>query len=379
MSTPRSPLARALAALVAMLGLAASGSLAAADAVPGDDLLVASGTVRVDQPVQGDLIVIGGNVEVAAPVSGDVVVAGGNVHLVGEVGASVFSAAGHLVVDGKIDRNLRAVGGQVELGEQASVGRNVAALAGQLETHGAIAGHLHGSAGHLVVDGPVGGEAFVRADQVELGPRARVGGRLHVASAKALLRSPEALVERGVETLASPALDRDRRSQVSPVVWPVGLVLVAWLLLAAFPTLTARTSADVTAHPGRCALLGVAWMAGAPMIVVVLLLTIIGIPLALVSLALYLALLPVAVALASVGVGDAVLGRWWPAQAKRTGARCASSAACLLVLAALQSVPPLGAAVALLAALVGTGSLLGLWIGTRGDRAATPPIALGAA
>lgn len=368
----------AMGLVIAASGMAARGAPSDGEAAPGDDLFVASGTVRIDQPVQGDLIVVGGHVDVVAPVSGDVVVAGGNVHLAGEVGGSVFSAAGHLVVDGKIDRNLRAVGGQVELDENASVHRNVAALAGQLQDRGAIGGSLHGGAGHLVVDGVVGGDVFARADEVELGPRARVGGTLHVGSAKPLSRSPEALVERGVDALPPPAHARERRSHVSPVVWPLGLTLVAWLLLAAFPALTARTSAGIAGHLGRCALLGVAWLAGAPLAILILVVSLIGIPLALVSLALYLALLPVAVAVAAVGVGDALLGRWFPAHAQRLWARCAGAAACLVALTALQAIPPLAAAMGLLACLIGAGSLLGLWIRSGGDAAARPTSAMAA-
>jgi len=375
----RSSRALAVCILTVACGLAAGDAPQAREAPPGDDLFVASGTVRIDQPIQGDLIVVGGNVDVAAPVSGDVVVAGGNVHLTGDVGASVFSAAGHLLVDGAIGRNLRAAGGQVELGEGARIRRNVAALAGQFRTRAAIGGSLHGSAGHLVVDGAVGSDVFARADEVELGPQARIGGTLHVSSTKPLSRSPEALVERGVDTLPPPAHERERRRHASPVVWPLGLTLVAWILLAAFPTLTARTSAQIAGHPGRCALLGVGWLAGAPLVVLILVITLIGIPLALVSLALYLALLPVAVAVASVGVGDVLLGRWFPAHARRLWARWASAAGCLLALSALQAVPPLGAAMGMLACIVGAGSLFGLRIKDRDDAASVPPLAASAA
>ena len=369
----------AMGLLVAASRLASGEASEARGAPGGDDLFVASGTVRIDQPVQGDLIVVGGNVDVAAPVTGDVVVAGGNVHLTSDVGASVFSAAGHLVVDGTIARNLRSVGGQVELGENARIHRNVATLAGQFRTRGRIGGSLHGSAGNLVVDGVVGGDVYARADEVELGPGARVGGTLHVGSTKPLSRSPQALVERGVDTLPPPAHDRERRRQAPPVVWPLGLTLVAWLLLAVFPALTVRTSAAVAGHAGRCALLGVAWLAGAPVAVFILAITLIGIPLALVSLAVYLALLPVAVALASVGVGDAVLRRWFPTHARQLWARWMSAAACLVVLSASQAVPPLGAALGLLACLVGTGSVLGLRIRDAGGQAATPASTVAAA
>jgi len=254
-----------------------------------------------------------------------------------------------------------------------------AVLAAQLRTRAGIGGGRHGSAGRLVVDGAVGGDVFARADQVELGPRARVGGTVHVGSARPLSRSPEALVERGVDTLAPPAPERERRRRASPVVWPLGLTLVAWLLLMAFPALTARTSAQIAGRPARCALLGVAWLAGAPVVVLILVVTLIGIPLALVSLALYLALLPVAVALASVGVGDVLLGRLFPAHARRLWARWASAAACLLLLSALQAVPPLGAAMGMLACVVGTGSLFGLRIKDRADPASLPPLAASAA
>lgn len=351
---------------------AAGAAFAAGDPPSADDMFVAGGRVRIDQPVPGDLIVAGGQVEVTAPVHGDLVVAGGNVHLAADVGASVFAAAGHLVVDGPIQRNLRALGGQVELGPNASVGRNMAAMGGQVAAHGRVGGTLHGSAGHLLLDGPVAGDVVVRGDEVELGPRAHVGGALRIGSPKPLNRSPAAVVEHGVQTLAVPAHDVGRPAGVTRFVWPLGLLLLAWLLLAAVPDLTRRTSANVAHRTGRSAALGAGWMAGVPVAIVVLLATIIGIPMALLCLALYLALWPVAVVVAAIGLGDVLLARWFPGQTTRLWARWTGAAASLAGLSALQFIPPLGAVAGLAACLVGAGGLLGLWVK---DREASGPVA----
>lgn len=349
-------------ALVSPSAGAAADGAPASPAAPASalerDLLVSGGSVKVDQPVAGDLIVLGGDVEVAAPVAGDVLAAGGSVRIEADVGRSVVSAAGSLLVDGKVARNVRAAGGQVVLGPRAEIGRNVAAAAGELEVRGPVLGGLQASAGHLLLDGPVSGDVVARADKAELGPGAHLAGSLQLGSDKPMLRSPQAVVAGGVRQLPRPQSDVRPADDRWGGFWPIGLIVVAWLLLFAFPKVVDGSSRSLARQPGRCLLYGAGWLVGAPVLLLVVFATVLGIPLGLLGLAIWLAGWPVAVAVAGIGAGDAVLARWFPVHAGRRVPRVAAAAGCLAALSLLQVIPPLGGALVLLAAIGGMGSLL---------------------
>lgn len=334
----------------------------------GRDLFIAGGSVTVSQPVSGDLFAGGGSVDVDAAVAGDALATGGKVRIGAEVEHSVFAFGGQLSVNGKVGRNLRMVGGQVELGPRAEVAGNVSAAGGQVRLYGRVGGHVQSAGGRLLIDGPVGGDVFATSGEVELGPNARIGGKLRYRSSEALRQDPQAQVAGGVEKLlpaigaasAPPMREHAERRGAGSIgwVWTIGLMVLAAVLLAALPrfqTLVARTLRE---QPGLSLLLGFVLLVCVPVATVLLFITLIGIPLGLFLLATYLALLPLAYVSAGIGLGDWALQRWQPARSDRLRWRIAAAATALLALALLGGLPWLGGLIAFATLLAGLGALL---------------------
>jgi hypothetical protein len=98
-----------------------------------------------------------------------------------------------------------------------------------------------------------------------------------------------------------------------------------------------------------------------PVLSLLLVLTIIGIPLALFSLALYLAVFPLAYVAAAAGLGDWALHRWQAAHVAAPRWRIAAAAVVLLLLMPLGRVPWLGMLVPFVLLLAGLGALLLAW------------------
>ncbi|HEU0203200.1 MAG TPA: polymer-forming cytoskeletal protein, partial [Burkholderiaceae bacterium] len=92
--------------------------------------------------------------------------------------------------------------------------------------------------------------------------------------------------------------------------------------------------------------------------IVILLVTVIGIPLALLALVLYFALLLAGYVMTGIGVGDFALARWRPAAAERKGWRIGAAVLGLFVIALLARIPWVGGLVTFLALLAGFGALL---------------------
>lgn len=333
----------------------------------GDDMFVAGGSVTVNQPVMGDLIASGGSIDVDAAVAGDAVAAGGKVRLGVEVGQSVYAAAGQLTISGKVGRNVRAAGGQVEFGPKSEIVGNVSAVGGQVRLYGTVKGHVQAAGGRVLIDGPVSGDVMVTSDHVELGPNARIAGKLRYRGSEALQQDSAAQVLGGIERM--PPVGRgesrgDRREArhggvvVFSLVWTIGLIVLAGVLLAALPALSAVVARTLRERIGVSLLLGFVLLVCVPAAVLILFITVIGIPLGLVTLALYAALMPLAYVSAGIGVGDWALQRWLPNRAGGLPMRLAATTATLLVLSVLGWIPGLGALVGFLALLAGLGALL---------------------
>jgi cytoskeletal protein CcmA (bactofilin family) len=261
------------------------------------DHFVASRTVLIQNPVAGDLIAAGRNIEVNAAVSGDAALAGGEVRVAGRVSQDLYAAGGRLAVTGSVSRNTRMAGGQVTIGSGATLEGNLSAMGGEISLEGPVAGSVRAVGGRVYLNGPVGGDVQVRSGEVELGPNARIAGKLRYASDEELRRAPGTQVRGGIERMSSPSgwpipgtVERQVVGRGS-WIWTFGLMLLAAVLVAALPGFYSRVAATLQGRPGKSLLFGFVTLICMPLTALVFLITLIGVPLALVAIMLYLTLL----------------------------------------------------------------------------------------
>lgn len=359
-----------IAVCAALLSSAALAQDPKSEAAPvaergfGSDRFSAGSAVRIAQPVTGDLFAAGGSVDIEAPVTGDALAAGGHLRIGAPLGESLYAAGGQLRIDAPIARSARVAGGRIELGPRSKVAGNLTIAGGEVELRGTVGGHVLAAAGELLIDGEISGDVTATAGRIELGPNARIGGRLRYASREELRRDAAAQVAGGVERMAVRG-ESQRAHRLEPRfgprggwVWTLGLMVLAALLVGALPEFYARVSATAQARPGASLLAGFAALVCVPIAAVILFVTIVGIPLALIAVGLYLALLVIGYASAGVALGDWVLKRAKAAAAAELWWRVAAAVLATLAIAFVARVPYLGGAAMFGALAIGIGALL---------------------
>lgn len=372
----------AIACAFALASSAAAGATSREHPVgierSGGDVYMAGGSLTVDREVAGDLIATGGSIDVDEPVGGDLVGFGGKLRIGAAVGRSVYAAAGQITVNAEVGRNLRLAGGRLEFGPRSHVAGSLTAAGGRIVLRGMVDGYLKLAAERVLIDGPVGGDVAIAARRIELGPNARITGRLRYRSAEPLLQDPAAQVGGPIERFEPPP-GREQTPQAARaaesrhligatgVAWTIGLAVIAAVLLAALPGFTATVGRTLRARPGVSMLLGFVLLVCTPVAVVILMVTLVGIPLALLGLLLYVALLPLGYIVAAIALADGAIGRWQPQHGARTGLRLAATVAALLLLMLLGWIPVVGTLTGMLAMLAGVGALL-LQFGRGGQR-----------
>jgi cytoskeletal protein CcmA (bactofilin family) len=105
-------------------------TVAKGETLKGD--VVTSGSIVVEGTVEGNAVSFGGNVAVPGEVRGDVVTLGGNVDLGGSSKGDLAAIGGSVAVSGKVGGDVAAIGGNVALSRGASVGGDVSVLGGHL-------------------------------------------------------------------------------------------------------------------------------------------------------------------------------------------------------------------------------------------------------
>jgi hypothetical protein len=338
----------------------------------GADFFGAGGSVNLTDVVEGDAFLTGGSVATAGEVRGDLVAAGGEVSVGGSIGDDVYAAGGQVNLDAMVAGNARVAGGDVTVGPATVVGGTLSLSGGQLAFLGEAQDTLQASGGEVRIDGTVRGDAEVKAGEVVIGPATRIGGKLIVHSRSEPVVPAEAQIAGGVEFHASDVgglMDDDTvpgdahavAHGVGSFLWMLGVFVTGTLFMLAFPAYSARAADQVGREPLKSLALGFVILLCLPVLAVLLLITIVGIPLALVLMMLYVLLMFLGWVTAALFVarkGLQVLRGAQARQAASFGLRMLALLGGLLALWLAGRVPVLGAWITFAALLLGIGALV---------------------
>ena len=329
----------------------------------GADRFIAGETVTANEAVSGDLFLAGGEVVVDRPVGGDLVTAGGEIRIDGAAAQDVYAAGGRVSLDASVGRNARLAGGRLIIGPRARVAGNVSMAGGRVDILGAVDGYLQVAGERIYLNGPVGGDVEGRGRRIELGPEARIAGRLRYASRDALVQDPAALVRGGIEQVASARAWADLSeagrgaARIAFWVWSLGMIVLAAVLVLAAPNVSMGVAEAVRGRLGLSFVLGFVTLVSVPVAAAILLVTGVGAPLGLLALLAYAAVLILGYASSGVALGQAALGRVRQ-RAPTPGWRAVAAALALLLLAVVSRIPLIGPVIALLALVIGTGAMV---------------------
>jgi hypothetical protein len=348
----------------------------------GSDFFGLGGVVNLTDTVAGDALIAGGRVSVASEVQGDLVVAGGELSLGGAVSDDLYAAGGSVQLDAIVSGNARIAGGEIVVGPATVVAGELSLGGGRVQFDGSTQGLLRASGGKVILNGEVLGDAEVRADELEIGPATRIGGRL-VFHGPAAPEVPEgAVIAGGVEFHEGDA--RKHLEDVAPRVeetaggigsflWLFGVFIAAAIYAALFPRHSREAAAAIGQRPLQSLGLGLAVLVCLPFVMILLMLTLVGIPLALLLIPLYLLLLFLGWATAALFVADRGLAVLRGGRPTTPAWRLFALFLGLLALWLIGKLPLFGGFLTFLALIAGIGALTWrLWSGRQAPEAPTP-------
>jgi hypothetical protein len=349
----------ACSALACILGAAPPAS--AAPATTGNTY-EAGGTVRIVEPVLGDLLAAGGRVAVEQPVARDAALAGGDVAIQAGIGEDLRAVGGRVVLEGRVGGDAHIAGGRITIGRAASIGAGAWLAGGEVDVQGRLPAHSKIHAGRVVIGGNVDGDLNIQADSIELQPQARIRGTLTYASTQPLVRDAAAQIEGGIVQQPMPPNAAQRRppgpSPFSGVFALLSLVAAAMVWALLFPRWADGAQARLAKAPGISMAVGAGVILLAPLAVLLLLITIVGAPLAIALLAAYGLVLLAGYLVVAGALGERLLRLAHENEAPTRANRLVALAASVVLLGLLAALPVLGWIVTLLVLMAGTGALV---------------------
>jgi cytoskeletal protein CcmA (bactofilin family) len=360
--------AACLFAVPALAQAGGGGAGSAASATADRNVYAGGGQVRPGAPVNGDFTAAGGKVIVDQAVGGDASLAGGSVDVRAPVGDDLRAVGGDVSIESTVGGELLATGGNITFTRSAAVGRGATFYGGSVAVDGRVDGDLKATARKVVIDGEVRGNARLVAEEIELGPKARIGGALSYVSKSELKKAEGATIAGAVTreqegaSRPGPGANREWEASVQGPSWVgalmsfLALLAMAAIFLLLVPRFGAMASDRIRSSPWLALGAGFAAVVAMPVLAVLLFITLLGIPLGIALLALYPALM-----LVGFVVGVLFIGRLLAAALRKEAPRSFSASigyfAIALVLTLLVAIVPfVGVLLAGLLSLAGVGA-----------------------
>lgn len=319
MSIPRT-YTHILLAMIMAIGLAAvptpanaSPVLRSGEAITVSDqqevvgnFYAASASLLIDGAVRGDLHALAGAARVAGTIENDAAIMGGTVQIDGVIGDDLRVFAGELIIAGTVEGNLMVLGGSVKILSDARISGDVLLLSGDVDVSGAVAGSITGRADTVRIHGAVEGDISVTARRIlELGNRAHIDGDIAYRSPKELVRAPDSVV---VGDIARTPYSTSGARTFSIV--PLLVLLFTSLVYAYLFRQKLEYVAQYTLSTfGFNSIVGLLSLLALPLVAVLLIVSVIGMPVGVTLLLVMLSVFAIAWSLAGVVVGAAIAQR----------------------------------------------------------------------
>ncbi len=292
-------------AFITVMVLAGVGTARAQTVRSGDSV-----TVKAGERVDSMLFAAGNNVDIAGEVNGDVYCAGQSVIISGTVQGDVFCVGQNVRIAGKIEGSVRVAGQNVTHGGEVFGSMTVASQSFTAESSSRIGRDLLGGTQTANLDGIISRDVAlgaatgyitnqigrnVKGDiaNLTLTSNARVGGVIEYTSANEPTVNEGAQIASGIQRKTPPKAETKPR--YAPLAFTfmtilyifVALLLVILALAVLIPQILHDASTRLMRQPGK--VMGIGLLAGliVPVLIVLLLISIVGIPLALLVILLW--------------------------------------------------------------------------------------------
>ncbi|HEY9207265.1 MAG TPA: hypothetical protein VIO58_15250 [Candidatus Methanoperedens sp.] len=324
------------------------------DEIVNDDIYFAGSSVIVDGTINGDLVTAGGKITVTGTVKGGITAVGGSITINGNVTNDIRAAGGEVRIGGDVGDNVLVFTGNLILDKNARIARDLTLGAGNAIIDGTVNGNINGGVSNLEIRGATKGNVTVEIENnIKVSPGATIGGNLEYTAPHQ--GEISGMVSGKTTYKETPVKKEDLMSKIrGEVIGYFWFLLIGIISLMLAPELTQKISDNVSARPLKNLIWGLLFLIITPIVAILLLITIIGIPLSLILLAVYIIFLYISRIYVGFWIGQYVLKKL----KKETKFKVLTMALGLLIAVIVVNLPIIGIFVHFIILLLGLGTIV---------------------
>lgn len=283
--------------------------LSESETVDGD-YLGAAGVVDVAGTVDGDVMVAGGMINFSGKSFGDVLVAGGEIKIGGEKEGNVRAVGSNISVEGSVTKNATLAGASIAIEKDSIVDGNVYIAGGNIEVRGDVKGDIKAAGGRVLLSGRTDGDVEIWAEEISIRPDAKIGGNLIYHSDRNLSIN-ENIVAGEIIKKSLPVSKNEKSGFLGfllgfELLRFLGLLILGLVLYKIFYRNGRDIYNSMEKEPWKNLAVGVLAMIIIPVFLIILLVSLIGMPLMMVILFGFIVAMMISKIIAIIAVGHLI-------------------------------------------------------------------------
>jgi cytoskeletal protein CcmA (bactofilin family) len=273
-----------------------------------DDLYLGTGEADIIGAVGGDLCIGAKRFTVSGEINGSLNSASQFATLEGKIGNSARVFAQRITVDGEITNNLIACGSDIELGRSSHIGRDVTLAGSDISVSGEVGDELFIRGDQVIISGKIGGDVDIKANSITIVVPAEILGDIKYESKKKIRIDDEAIITGEVDWIKiRPKSDRDDDDEGLSfgirVVLFLATLVTGLIIIPVFNQHTKAAADRVVQKSVACLGIGFVFLCVAPIAILILMVTVIGIPAAIILLFGYTIVFYISKIYVAIGIG----------------------------------------------------------------------------
>lgn len=239
--------------------------------------------VKTESDTAGDLTAFAQNIDISKKVENSLTAAGASVKVSGEIGNSARIFSGEAEIEGPVGADLIIFGGTIRITDKATIGGDVIVYGGTISLDGKILGKVKLNGGQISLNGKVGSDTEIRSDSISIGDKAVVGGKMIYWSSQDAKVSSTAQIKGGIEKNETKETSRGGILALAGAAgWSgflltlAGLFILALILAYFRPSFVEEAMALANKTPFTPLWKGIVALIVAPVLAILLLITMVG-------------------------------------------------------------------------------------------------------
>lgn len=257
-----------------------------------ENLYIGSGRAEIGSQIDADLTVLGGENFVKSIVGSDIFIGGGTTEFSGEVLGDLRIISGEVIVSGTVHGDLLIIGGDVQITDQAKILGDVLIIGADVKLFGDIIVKTKIVSASTFIDGYVSGVTEITTQNLTIGPRAVIDGEFFYFSPKKLDEKENS------EIIGNVTFNKTNSIQDTSIIkkalvsflsfWFllrfITTLLIAFILVYIFKVFATETTKFALKSFWKSLFAGILTIVLLPISIVILFVSLVGMPIALIGI-----------------------------------------------------------------------------------------------